>query len=204
MKAILSALIFYSVCLTTSRAQDHYDPAKALSSEELFLKQYNNKRVFTKAGERYLALDAKPLLGGYHRYRFFPGDKIRFRMKGRRTRFVEEIYTITDSSFTFSFVNEAAGVMETTEVQLSDIRRIKTYRRIPWVTEAAPLLPVAGLTYLAADFFNKGLDGKNFTTDMNTILVSGAFIAGGFVCYKLSFPAFKINGHNRIKVLKTY
>ncbi len=185
-------------------AQDHYDPAKALSSEELFLKQQGNKRVFTKAGERYLALDFAPTIGTFRRFRYFPGDDIRYKVKGSSQRFRKEIYTVTDSSFTFSYVNELERRMETVEIMLDDIKNIKTFRRIPWVTEGSVILPLAGLIFIGADFFNRGIDGQYFTTDAQSLAIGGALAATGFLCYKLSFSSVKINGHNRVKVLKTY
>ena len=202
MKAIFFGLLLFLA--VPSWAQDHYDPAKALSSEELFLKQYNNKRVFTKPGERYLVLDASPMFGGFHRYRYFPGDQIRFKVKGNPLRFREEIYTITDSSFTFSYVNELARQMQTQEIMLRNIRKVKAYRRIPWVTEGSVILPLAGLVFIGADFFNEGIDDKRFTTDAQSLAIGGVLAATGFICYKFSFPAHKINDRNRIKVLKTY
>lgn len=204
MKRIIFTLILLSLSPVDLYAQDHYDPAKALSSEELFLKQTENRRAFTKAGERYLILDSSPLLGGFHRYHFFPGDEVRFKINNHSGYFNEEIYSVSDSSFTFAFVNEAAGRMEYREVGLNMIKKIKTFRRIPWVTEGAFMLPIAGLVYIGADFFNKGIDGQRFTTDKQALIVGGAIMGSGFLCYKLSFSAFKINRNNRLKVLKTY
>lgn len=185
-------------------AQDHYDPARALSSEELFLKEHQNKRVFTQAGERYLVLDVKPFFGGFQRHRFFPGDNLRFRVRSENTLFNEEIYSVTDSSFTFARVNESARRLEIQEVKLEDIAKIKLYRRIPWVTDGAFLLPIAGIVYIGADFFNPGIDGRRFTTDSKAILVGGGLMALGLISYKLSFPTVRINRHSRLKVLKTY
>lgn len=204
MKVLLFLVVAILAFRSSSVAQDHYDPAKALTSEELFLKNNENKRVFTKAGQRYLILDASPLVGAFHRYRYFPGDPIRFRIKGESTRYNEEIYSVSDSSFTFLLVNQAARRMESREISLKEINRIKTFRRIPWVTEGSILLPLAGLVYIGADFFNRGIDGQRFTTDTPTLIVGGALAATGFLCYKLSFSSVKINGRNHIKVLQTY
>ncbi len=204
MKCFCLLLLLFNLPTFATFAQDHYDPAKALSSEELFLKQQQNSRAFTKPGERYLVLDASPMLGSFHRFRYFPGDQIRFNAKGLPGRQRQEIYTITDSSFTFAYINEAARRMVSKEVLLKDIRRIKTYRRIPWVTEGAVLLPLAGLVFIGADFFNKGIDDKRFTTDSQALVVGGVLAATGFVCYKLSFASVKVNGRNRVKIMKTY
>ena len=204
MKVFLFSLVVILAFRSSSLAQDHYHPSKALTSEELFLKKNENRRLFTRAGQRYLILDASPLIGRFHRYRYFPGEHIRFRIKGESTRFNEEMYSVSDSSFTFLLVNEAARRMESREISLKDINRIKTFRRIPWVTEGSVLLPIAGLVYVAADFFNKGIDGQRFTTDTQSLVVGGALAATGFLCYKLSFASVKINGRNHIKILQTY
>lgn len=204
MKSIVSLLLLSILSLGGSLAQDHYDPDKALSSEELFLKQQQNSRAFTKPGVRYLVLDASPMVGGFHRFRYFPGDLIRFNANGLPGRQQQEIYTLTDSSFTFAYIDEAARQMLSKEVLLKDLRRVKTYRRIPWVTEGAVLLPLAGLVFIGADFFNEGIDGQRFTTDAQAFAVGGALAATGFICYKLSFASVKINGRNRLKILKTY
>ena len=204
MKAIFWMLFLFAVCAAPSRAQDHYDPAKALSSEELFLKQSGNNRAFTKAGERFLAVDFAPTFGTFRRFRYFPGDDIRYKVKGSSRHFRKEIYTITDSSFTFSYINERERRMETREILLSDVQKVRTFRRIPWVTEGSVLLPLAGLVFIGADFFNKGIDDKRFTTDAQSLAIGGALAVTGLICYKFSFSSVKINGHNRIKVLKTY
>lgn len=204
MKSICLLLLLFTLSTNAAFAQDHYDPAKALSSEELFLKQQQNSRAFTKPGERYLVLDASPMLGSFHRFRYFTGDQIRFSAKGLSGKQRKEVYTITDSSFTFAYVDEAARSMKSREVLLKDVRRIKTYRRIPWVTEGAVLLPLAGLIFIGADFFNKGIDDKRFTTDTQALVVGGVLAATGFVCYKLSFASVRVNGRNRVKIMKTY
>jgi len=185
-------------------SQDHYDARKALSSEELFLKQGNTSRVIATPGQKYLVLDASPMIGGFHRYRFFPGDNIKFRMHNETIRFNETIASVSDSSFSIAIINEAVGRMDYQEILLKDIRLMKVSRRIPFISQLAPLLPLAGLLYVGADFFNKGVDDKRFTTDASSLVVGGAFIAAGFICYKLTFSSLKINSRNKLKVLETY
>jgi hypothetical protein len=55
--------------------------------------------VIATPGQKYLVLDASPFIGGFHRYRFFPGDNIKFRMKNETIRFNETIASVDDSSF---------------------------------------------------------------------------------------------------------
>jgi endonuclease V-like protein UPF0215 family len=63
---------------------------------------------------------------------------------------------------------------------------------------------MAGLIYIGADFVNKGVDDKRFTSDASALIVGGALMAAGLVCYKLSFSTIKINDRNKLKVLETY
>jgi hypothetical protein len=183
-------------------AQDAYDPKKALTSEELFFKQNGNKNNIGTAGQKYLVLDASPRLGKFHRYRFFPGDKIKFRMHNEKFRFKSTIAGITDSSFTIA--NEATGKMDNREILLKEVKLIKVSRRIPFVSEDAYYFPIAGVLFIGADLVNKGTDNKRFTTDASAVIVGGALMAAGFVCYKLSFAKLKINERNTLKVLETY
>ncbi len=204
MRTVLSALILLSLGNTLAFAQEHYDPSKALSSEELFLKQNGTNRLISMPGQKYLALDASPFLGGFHRYRFFPGDNIKFRMKNETIRFDETIASVKDSSFSIAIINEAVGRMDYQDIALKDVRLFKVHRRIPFVSEAAIYFPLAGLIYIGADFFNKGVDNKRYTTDASSLIVGGAFMVTGLICYKLTFSSLKINSKNKLKVLETY
>jgi len=204
MKQYLTILFLFVLGILPAWSQDQYDPQKALSSEELFLKQNSSNRVIGTPGQKYIILDASPVIGGFHRYRFFPGDNIKFRLNNETIRFNETITAVKDSSFTIGIVNDALGRMDYQDVLLKDIRLMKVSRRIPFVSQAAYLLPFAGLIYIGADFFNRGIDNKRFTTDGSTIIVGGAIIATGLFCYKLSFSSLKINNRNKLKVLETY
>ena len=185
-------------------SQDHYQPQKALSSEELFLKQGGASRVIATPGQKYLVLDASPAIGGFHRYRFFPGDNIKFRMHNETIKFNETIASVSDSSFTIGILNEAVGRMDFQEIPLKDIRLMKVSRRIPFISQLAPILPLAGLIFIGADFFNKGVDDKRFTTDATSLAVGGSMMVAGYICYRLTFSSLKINSRNKLKVLETY
>jgi hypothetical protein len=204
MRSVLTLLILFILGNIPTLAQDNYDPKKALSSEELFLKQGSDNRVVGAPGQKYLVLDASPVIGGFHRYRFFPGDNIKFRMKNETIKFNETIANVTDSAFSIAVINEALGQMTYQSIPLKEIKLIKTHRRIPFISQAATLLPLAGLIYIGADFFNRGIDNKRYTTDTSTIIVGGAIMATGFVCYKMTFSTLKINGRNKLKILETY
>ncbi len=196
-------LIFAVMLINSSvRSQDSYDPAKALTSEALFFKQNGNKNITGLPGQKYLILDSSPRIGKFRRYRFFPGDQVKFRMHHEKIRFKSAILSISDSSF--NIANEATGKMDSREIMLKDVRIFKVSKRIPFVTEASYYFPIAGLLYIGADFVNKGVDDKRFTTDASAFIVGGALMAAGFVCYKLSFASIKLNDRNKLKVMETY
>jgi hypothetical protein len=204
MRQLVPIVVLLLLGSLSAWSQDHYDPKKALSSEELFLKQGNTNRIIATPGQKYLVLDASPVIGGFHRYRFFPGDNIKFRMQDETIRFDETIASVTDSSFSIAVINEAVGRMDYQNILLKDVRLMKVSRRIPFISQLAPILPLAGLIYIGADFFNKGVDNKRFTTDTSSLIVGGSLMAAGFVCYKLTFASLKINHRNKLKVLETY
>ncbi|SEJ20006.1 hypothetical protein SAMN04487995_3732 [Dyadobacter koreensis] len=183
-------------------SQDAYDRQKALNSEELFFKQNVNKVISGNAGQKYLVLDAAPRVGKFRRYRFFPGDVVKFRTRNEKIRFKSAIISISDTSLTIA--NEATGKMDYREIMLKDIRLFKVSKRIPFVTEASYYFPIAGLLYIGADYVNKGVDDKRFTTDGSAFIVGAALMAAGFVCYKLSFASIPVNNRNKLKVIETY
>lgn len=193
------AVIFIN---SSVRSQDAYDSTKALTSEALFLRQNGNKNITGIPGQKYLTLNSSPRIGKFHRYRFFPGDQVKFRMHHENIRFKSAIVSISDSSFTIT--NEATGKMDYREIMLKDVRLIKVSKRIPFVTEASYYFPIAGLLYIGADFVNRGEDDKRFTTDASAFIVGGALMAAGFVCYKLSFASIQLNDRNKLKVMETY
>jgi len=185
-------------------SQKHSDVKATLGNEKLHLNQTDTNKTAGNFGTKYLVLDASPLLVGFHRYRFHVGDHIKFRMRNETIRFNETIAGITDSSFTIGTVNEAVGRMNSQEILLKDIRQIKVSRRIPFVSEASYYFPIAGLLYIGADFFNKGIDNKRYTTGASSLIIGGALMATGFICYKISFAPHKINRRNKLKVLESY
>lgn len=204
MRKLLSIFAFATLACQSIQAQDHYDPAKAQTSEELILKDEASKRVFTEAGKRYLVLDANPMLGGPLRVRFFPGDNIKFKVKGQSGYISESIAELTDSTFSIAVVKPSENRMYFQPILFTQVRRVKKHRRIPWVTEGAFLFPLAGVIYAAADLVNPGVDGRRWTTDVSSAWVGGSLIAAGFICYKFSFPSYKIGERNRLKTLQTY
>ena len=85
MRKYIAMLLLLVGGTLPTRSQDRYEPRKALTSEELFFKQNGNQKSRGNAGQKFLALDYSPLMGGFRRYRFFPGDKIKFRMRNKKS-----------------------------------------------------------------------------------------------------------------------
>lgn len=80
MKLRLAILSFSILLSLRAFSQDAYNRVEALESDELLIKQ-RGTRLVTKPGERYLIIDHSSFFGGYQRYRYFPGENIRFRLK---------------------------------------------------------------------------------------------------------------------------
>jgi hypothetical protein len=148
---------------------------------------------------RYLALDVHGLTG-FHRYRYPEGSEIRFRAGG--DRYQAPIASVTDSSFSISVENEIMDRTETQTILFRDVERIYQHKRIPFVSQLGVILPIAGLTYAAADFVNpKAPDGRSgrFVFDPKSLVPAGSMIVVGGVFYKLSRPVYRIGKRNRLR-----
>jgi len=180
-------------------------PQQTLDANELFLKQNPQYRsTLTKDGGRYLVLDVFKM-GKIRRHRFFVGDEFTFFVKNHRKRTKQTIVAISDSSFTYSNYNEVLGEFIPTEVKLTDVRKVRLSRNIPFVTQGAFMLPLAGGVLLLTDtFITKG--GVDFLVqfDPKTALIAGGIASLGVLCAKASFPKYRVGGKHQLKVLKVY
>lgn len=147
----------------------------------------------------YLALDF-----GKQRKRFFVGDELKFRRRSDGQKYRQVISYVSDSTFSFSVLNEVTGRYEPIEVPLSDVRRVYLQRRIPWLSELGALIPYfAALTVVGK--FATGVMQRDVGYAMTNyhpveLGIYGAGVAGIF----LSKPSYKINSRHRLRVLKTY
>jgi hypothetical protein len=151
--------------------------------------------------QHYLALDADPTFGGFNRYRYQPGQTFTFRdIKGDKYR--APIYGVTDSLFSLSLNNEVMGRYEAVPFRLTDVQTVFVKRQIPFVTQGSVMLPLAGLVYFLVDFVNTGVkDGRGwFAANPRSLIPSGALVAAGAVCYKISFPRYKVGKKHRLRV----
>lgn len=152
----------------------------------------------------YLVVDANPALGGFYRYRYFEGDRFKFKTWNEPSKQKVNIYSLADSSFQHVTFSEVAQDLNYYKVDFKDIKKVYTSRRITFITEGAFILPLAGAIYLLADFINPGIDGKRWNTSSSTVAVSSGMVAAGAIFYKMSFKSVRINNRNRLYLLRTY
>lgn len=154
---------------------------------------------------RFLALDVSSTLGGFHRYRFFSGDPIRFKSRTDGDKYRAPLYAVTDTSFSLVMNNEIMNRPDYPAFRLNEVQKIYVTHQIPWITAGSVLFPLAGLVFIAADFINpKSPDGHSgrFVFDSKTLLPGGVLIALGGISYKLSYPRYTLNKNHRLRVLK--
>lgn len=170
-------------------------PTDTLTTEQLLQRKGTAYSALIRPS-RYLALDVNHTLGGFRRYRFFVGDELHFKARGEKFR--EELYDVTDSTFTILMANEVMNRDEPVTFRLDEVDKILLHRRIPFVTAAGTIFPLAGGVYLLADVVNNG------QLNANVLPVTGAFIVSGLLFHWLSNPHIRINKNHRLKVLRTY
>jgi hypothetical protein len=125
MKSIqLKSILFFTILVASSFvfAQD-FHKREAISVEELIYRQDPNraKTIFNKG--RYLVLEN---LRNNSRTRFYEGDLLRFKTKDDFV-FEDDIYSISDSSFVVTSLNEVTNRYEYVEIKLNEVERI--YKR---------------------------------------------------------------------------
>ena len=184
---LLSFLIFTSA----ARAQ----PRDTLTTEQLVQRRGTAYSALLHPSH-YLSLDVNHTVGGFHRYRFFEGDEIHFKAKGQKYR--EQLYNVTDSTFSVLMANEVMNRDEPVTFRLADVQRFYLHRRIPFVTAAGNLFPIAGAVYLIADVVNQG------GLYRSALPVVGTLVVSGLLFNRLSNPRFRFNKRHRLKVLRTY
>lgn len=192
----LYLLLFTAFTLCSSYAQE------ILSDKELFLKQNPGYQTYLQTEGRYLVLDVYRM-GQIRRHRFYAGDELVFTIKGQRKKIRENITSVSDSSFTFTQFNDILNEHIHTEVKLSNVRKIRIYRRIPWVTQGAYMLPVAGGIFFLSDTFRyRGGLEFNVQFDPKSTLIAGGLASLGFLCQRLSFPTYRVGNRHRLHVLR--
>lgn len=197
----MSRFVFVSVFLMACWSAYAQDPDRVMPIEEQLMRKAAEKNATQSQvllrNQRYLAFDT-----GSSRYRFFVGDEIRFKLRGDRFKYAGEIVSMSDSSFTFSVVNEVTNRFENVSFNMADVKRIYITRRIPFVSALQYFAPLAGVGYMMADIIN-GKRWKDSWVNPQVAKVTGGFILVGFASRVLCHPSYKINQKHRLKVLKT-
>lgn len=200
----MKSLPLLACCLLALAAQAQDTPTRSV--EEILQQRNPNQSRALLAGEsvRYLALDVP---GG--RVRFYPGDRIKFRMRSDRTRYHDAIQAVQDSSFTFLVENPVTLRAETVPFRLRDVDRVYVTRRVPFLSEGMVLFPAAGLVYFLSDVFHPGnrtRGGEEPRITTGTALITGSLFGLGFLGYKLTFQVHRVHpdGRKRLRVLRTY
>lgn len=170
-------------------------PQDTLTTEQLLQRKGTAYAALIRPS-RYLALDVNHTLGGFRRYRFFEGDEIHFKAKGEKYR--EQLYSVTDSTFSILMANEVMNRDEPVTFRLDEVQILYLHRRIPFVTAAGTIFPLAGAVYLIADIVNN----RGFYA--NTLPVVGTLAVSGGLFHLISNPHIRINKNHRLKVLRTY
>lgn len=189
--AFLFSLFFLCLFSYTIIAQ----PRDTLTTEQLLQRKGTAYTALLRPS-RYLALDVNHTLGGFHRYRFFVGDELHFKARGEK--YNEQLYDVTDSTFSILMANEVMNRDEPVTFRLDEVDKVLLHRRIPFVTAAGTIFPIAGGVYLLADVVNN----RGFYT--NTLPVVGVLVVSGLVFHLISNPHVRINKNHRLKVLRTY
>ncbi|MVM39054.1 hypothetical protein GO730_18390 [Spirosoma sp. HMF3257] len=182
------------VCLFVVSAV-YAQPQDTLTTEQLLQRKGTAYAALLRPS-RYLALDVNHTLGGFHRYRYFIGDDLHFKARGEK--YNEQLYDVTDSTFSILMANEVMNRDEPVTFRFDEVKTIMLHRRIPFVTAAGTLFPIAGGVYLLADVVNN----RGFYS--NTLPVVGTLVLSGILFHLISNPHIRINKNHRLKVLQTY
>ncbi len=188
-RSYLVLMFFLTVAVAIAQPQD------TLTSEQLLQRKGPSYTALLRPS-RYLAFDVNHLLGGFQRHRFFIGDEVHF--KARDEKYREEIYEVTDSTFSVLMANQVMNRDEPVTFRLDEVQKIYLHRRIPFVTAAGTLFPIAGGVYLLADVVN------NRGVYSNTFPVVGALVLSGILFHIISNPHIRVNKSHKLKVLRTY
>jgi hypothetical protein len=193
---LLITVILLLVCYSIQAQSD------TLSVDSLMIKQKSPYLGMIKPGQKYLALDVMSGLGGFQRHRYFPNEEIKFRYEGKKYK--DRIYGVTDSTIMLVLEDPNTFLPETIHFRLDRIEKVYVNRQIPFISQGAYLLPIAGALFFIADVVNVSRMEKQLAADSRALKAPAVMIALGAICYKVSFPRYRINKNHRLKVLETY
>ncbi|GAB3900801.1 hypothetical protein GCM10028803_24340 [Larkinella knui] len=173
-----------------------------LSVDSLMIKQKSPYAAMIRPGQKYLALDVMGRLGGFRRYRYFPNEEIKFRYNGKKYR--EPLYGVTDTTLMLILEDPNTFLPETVHFRIDKIQKVYVNRQIPFITQGTYIFPIAGTLFFLADVINVSRSEKRLVADSRALKAPAVMIALGAICYKVSYPRYRINKNHRLKVLETY
>lgn len=197
---LLYLLVFAQMGVLNAQERPIEERLLQKSPEEILQKRNPAlaKTILNK--QKYLALD-KP--GKNKRIRFFMGDEIRFKLKQDSRRYRGEIASITDSTFSFVVHNEVTNRFEYQHFKVADVHSVLIIHRIPFVSSATRLSPLAGLGLASLDIINSwGID-KGWHKS-GVAKTSAGLIAFGGIGRLLERRNYRIKGYKRLRVLQSF
>ena len=155
---------------------------------------------------RYLAVDVTGRFGGFHRYRIYPSETMAFRTRSEGDKYRYKLTSVSDTAFTIAFQNELYDQPQPLSFPLADVKRVYLTKNIPFVSQAAYILPVAAVVFVVADYVNPrspdGYTGR-YTFDRRSLIPGGLLLLGGGICYKLTHRSYVVNNRHRLRILWT-
>lgn len=134
-------------------------------------------------------------LGVGKRFKIFVGDEFRFQLHNQNYFSSGQIVKLKNDSIFFS--NTAVKLDDIRKV---DIREYNYHRMNPDFLAKASIL--AGIGYFFVDQFNHTVVNQNgWDIDKGVVQTSAIFIAAGILVHKTKRRFFKVNKHNRIKLV---
>jgi hypothetical protein len=172
-----------------------------LDSKSLLIKQNPAFMAYLRGDGRFVALDTYRF-GFVRRHRFFVGDVLAFKLNKQKGTWQQKMTAVSDTSFTFSTFNDISNEFIHTEIPLQTVQKIHITRRIPWVSQGATALPIAGVLFLAGDTFV--MDNGEFRVqfDPKSALIGAGIASLGVLCWKLSHPSYRLGKRHRLHVLR--
>jgi hypothetical protein len=150
--------------------------------------------------QKYLVLDKA---GKVKRLRFFVGDPIKFRLWSGGRKHKGEIASIGDSTFGFLIHNDITNRFEYQHFRVSDVRSVSVSRRIPFISAASYMAPLAGVGLMALDVINSRGTGPGWLQS-GVVKTGGSLIAFGGVGQLLSRRTYRLRGYKRLRVLQSF
>ena len=146
----------------------------------------------------YLVMD-NVLFGVRHRW--YIGDKLKLKEKGRAKKFQGIIESITDSSLIFVEYNDIMLRYDVDTIQLKNIRTIFVRRSVPLLSALSKLLPAYTIVSLIGKSV-KAVQTDSWYPYKDISTIEYVAYSGGVLGFMLSRQRFRINSYRPLKVIK--